>query len=506
MPVDSKKIAKNTLFLYVRMFFILICNLFVVRVVLNALGIEDFGINNVVGGIVMMCSFLTSTMNAASQRFFSFELGRKNFRNLSECFLTTLWGYLGLSILILLIAETVGIWFVVNKLNVPYHRMSAALWVYQASVVTFIFNIISIPYNSIFIAREKMNFYAYMGLLEVVLKISIAYMLFTYSGDRLKLYAVLLCIAMSVPSFCYVIVGSLKFTECKIRTYWNKKIFVEIFSYSCWNLFGAMSAVLRSQGVNILLNMFFGPVVNASRAIAFQVSSAINHFVVNFFKAVQPQIVKTYASNERTRMLNLVYTSSKICFYLLFIIALPVFWGTPFILQTWLGTVPQQAVYFTRLVVILSLIESTIYPLQTALMSTGNIKWYQIFTGGLLLLNLPISWLCLSFGCSAASTFYVSIVLAIVAQISRIIFMKKMLLMPIKIFFKRTLLPIALVVIFGVAISLAINEYIQITGYIDLFKMVAFTTISILFMTLGVGLSKTEKKYLRSFVVRRIKK
>lgn len=506
MPVDTKTIAKNTMFLYVRMFIILICNLFVVRIVLNALGIEDFGINNVVGGIVMMCSFLTSTMNAASQRFFSFELGRKNFKSLSEYFLTTLWGYLGLSILILLIAETIGLWFVQNKLNVPQHRLSAALWVYQTSIVAFILNVISIPYNSIFIAREKMNFYAYMGLLEMVLKILTAYMLFMYFGDRLKLYAVLLCIAMSIPSFCYIIVGSLKFAECRIKKYWNKKIFKEIFSYSCWNLFGAVSAVLRSQGVNVLLNMFFGPVVNASRAIAYQVSSATNHFVINFFKAVQPQIIKTYAADERSQMLDLVYTSSKICFYLLFIIALPVFCGAPFILKAWLDMVPQQAVYFTRLVIILSLIESTIYPLQTALMSTGNIKWYQVVTGGFLLLNLPISWLCLSCGCSAASTFYVSILLAIIAQISRIIFMKKMLLMPINIFIKKTVLPILFVVGLGMTISLGVNKYMHISNFIDFGGMIISTTISILLIIWSVGLSRTEKKYLKNFVVRRMKK
>lgn len=506
MPTDTKKIAKNATFLYIRMFFILICNLIVVKVVLNALGAEDYGINNVVGGIVMMFAFLTSTMTAASQRFFSFELGKKDLEGLSHFFLTTLWGYLGIAAIVLIVAETIGLWFVINKLTILPSRLDAAIWVYQSSIISFIFGILAIPFNSIIIAREKMNVYAYIGILEVILRLCVAYTLFIYFGDRLKFYAILQAFALSIPSFIYIIWGCSRFDECKIKKYWNKKIFKEIFSYSCWNLFGAMASILRSQGINILLNIFFGPIVNASRAIAYQVSSAINQFVLNFFKAVQPQIVKSYAANERKQMLELVYTSSKYCFYLLFILALPVFIGTPFILSVWLGNIPENTVIFTRLVIILALIESTIYPLQTALMSTGNIKWYQIITGGLLLLNLPISWLFLYVGFEATSTFYVAIIIALISQISRVIFMKKMLLMPILEYINKSLLPIACVFGFSIILLKFFQISFQISSFFDLIWMAIISTASILLGCICFGTSKKEKKFFKDFIFLRIGK
>lgn len=502
---NNKRIAKNTLYLYARMLIVMFVSLFTVRIVLQALGVEDYGINNVVGGVVSMFSFLTSTMISASQRFFAYTIGRKDYRKLSDYFVMSTWFYIGMAVVIIILAETLGLWFVQTKLNIPDVRKLAAFWVYQFSVITFIVHLLSIPYTSIIIAREKMNVYAVVGLVEVFSKLVIAYLMLAYTNDKLILYASLMCIMSVLINGSYVVYGLTNFPECRLRRYWSKSIFREVISYSFWSLFGAISGVFRSQGINILLNIFFNPIVNAARAIAYQVNSTINQFVLNFFKAVQPQITKYYAASDHTGLIQLMYRSSRYCYYLILILSLPVLLETPFLLNLWLDKVPEGTILFTRLVVITAIIDSTAYPLQTATAATGKIKWYQIITGGLLILNLPISWIFLKFGYPPEVTMYVAIIIAIVSQISRILFSKRLVSLSIRDYTKKVVIIIGLVTAISVILPTVLKHYLDYSWQSSVIVMVV-TVLWTCIASFFIGIPGNERKVIHSVITSKIRK
>lgn len=500
---NNKRIAKNTMFLYARMLIVMAVSLFTVRVTLNALGAEDYGINNVVGGVVTMFAFLTSTMVSASQRFFAYELGRKDYKRLSQYFTMSFWCYVGIAFIVVLLAETVGLWFVYNKLTISTARMSAALWVYQFSIVSFVFSILSIPYNSIIIARERMNIYALFGLLEAFMKLGIAYLLIISPFDKLIVYSGLMCFMMSSINAFYIIYGISHFEECRIKLYWQSSIFKEVMNYSGWSLFGAISGVLRSQGINVLLNIFFNPVVNAARAIAYQVNNAINQFVMNFFKAVQPQITKYYASGEQDNFISLIYRSSRFCFFMILFLALPILIETPYILKLWLKEVPDMTILFTRLVIITAIVDSTSYSLQTSISATGKIKWFQIVTGGLLILTLPIDYVFLKLGYAPEVTMYVAIVISCIAQVTRILFARHYNKMSVRDYTKSVLIPIILVTCLSVILPYTARLYME-EGFIRLLVVTTVSVISTGVIIYTLGITSSERKTLSSLVLRKI--
>ena len=493
MPSDNnKRIAKNTMYLYLRMLVVMAVSLFTVRVVLNALGAEDYGINNVVGGVVTMFSFLTSTMISASQRFFAFYLGQKDYKKLADYFSMSFWCYLGLIVIVFILAETLGLWFVKTQLTIPEERMGAAMWVYQCSIVSFSFSILTIPFNSMIIAREKMNIYAIGGLLEVFLKLGVAYLIFISPFDKLKAYAVLLSLMMSSTNVFYILYGYKKFSECHVKKIWDVIIFKDVVNYSGWSLFGAIAGVFRSQGINILLNMFFNPVVNAARAIAYQVNNALNLFVTNFYKAVQPQITKYYAAGDQDNMMTLVFRSSRFCFYLIFLLSLPILLETPFILSTWLKTVPENTVLFTRLVILTAIVDSTSYPLQSSISATGRIKYFQIVTGGLLILNLPIAWFFLNMGYPPEVTMYIAITISCIAQITRILFSKHYNNMSVRAYLKNVVLPIIAVIVTSMVVPL----FLWIRMEEGMLRMLVVGIASIMFSGVCImllGVTKPER-------------
>lgn len=504
MPSDNnKRIAKNTLFLYARMLIVMLISLFTVRVVLNALGAEDYGINNVVGGVVTMFAFLTSTMTSASQRFFSYSIGQNDFNRLSEYFSISFWCYVGLLLVIVVLSETVGLWFVINKLTIPPMRMRAAMWVYQFAIASFVMSVISIPFNSIIIAREMMHIYAYVGMAEAFFKLVIAYLIYVSPIDKLITCSALMFVMQTLVYGFYVFYGITSFRECRIRRNWNKTLFNEVVSYSGWSMFGAISGVIRSQGINILLNIFFNPVINAARAIAYQVNSSINQFVLNFYKAVQPQIVKTYAAHEQENFNSLVFRSSRFCFYLILFLSLPLLLETPFILNLWLKNVPDFAILFTRLVIITAIIDSTQYPLQTSISATGKIKYFQIVTGLLLILNLPFSWLFLKLGYPPQVTMYIAIIISITAQITRIWFANHYANIPffgyISIVFVRILVVSILSFLLPLAIFYFFEEGIE--------RFIMLTIISWIWCSLMIwmlGITYQERKALSILIIKKI--
>lgn len=502
---NNKRIAKNTFYLYLRMLLVLVVSLFTVRIVLNSLGAEDYGINNVVGGFVTMFAFLTSTLSSASLRFFSYNIGKGDADTLSRYFTMSFWCFGIMAAIIFLLTETVGIWFLLTQLKIPEARMDAAIWVYQFAILQLIINILVIPYQSIVVAHERMNMYAFVGVLECILKLIVAYCIYISPFDKLKTYSLMMFVMMSGINSFYIFYGLKHFPETVIRKYWNSKIFKEIANYSGWTLFGTLSGVFRSQGINILLNIFFNPIVNAARAIAFQVNSQINQFVLNFYKAVQPQITKSYGAGDVKGMLSLVYASSRFCFFLILIFSLPILIETDYILTIWLKEVPENTVLFTRLVVITAIVDSTSYPLQTSISATGKIKVFQIFTGGLILLNLPVSWIFLYCGYPPESTMYVAIAISFFAQIFRLIFVHNNVGLSIPIYFKEVVIPIVLVTSLSAIIPVYLYLGMQ-EGFTRLCIVGICSLLSTAVMIWSIGLTKKEKKQLSTILLKKINK
>src|SRR5690554_4827200 len=338
---NSKSIAKNTMFLYVRMILTMGISLYTSRVVLNVLGIEDYGIYSIVGGIVALFSFFNSAMSSATQRFLSYDIGNGDKKKLSQTFNSTVNIHIIIALIIIICAETIGLWFINHKLNIPEDRIEALNWIYQFSLFTFIVTVLQVPFNALLIAREHMKVYAYFSIVEVLLKLIIVYLLFILPFEKLKTYAVLVfCVALIV-AILYRVYCRFNFIESKYYFYYNKSTYSDLLSFSGWSLFGNIAALARGQGSNIILNIFFGTTVNAAYGITSQVRGAVSVFVSNFQLAVNPRIVKSYAQDKLDECHKLIFQSSKISFFLLFIIVIPIIYNVTFILEIWLKNVPK---------------------------------------------------------------------------------------------------------------------------------------------------------------------
>lgn len=424
---NNKRIAKNTIFLSIRMLLTLGVMLYTSRVILSILGVEDFGIYNVVGGVVSMFMFISSTMATASQRFFAFEIGREDHEQLRKTFSVTVSIYLIFAAGILILAETVGLWFVKTQLNIPLERQTAAMWVYQLSVLSFIVNILRIPYNAAIIAHEKMAFFAWISVIEAILKLAILVFLVWLKMDKLILFAVLMFVVIFIVTVIFYLYCRIKFAESRYEHVWDKALFSSMFSYAGWNLFDSLANVGMNQGVNILLNIFFGPAVNAARAIAFQINSQVAAFVMNFQIAASPQITKYYATGEKDQMKKLLFQSSRWSYYLLFLIALPVVIEMDTILSFWLKEVPEYTALFSRLVIVNTLVNCLSGTTIPAVEATGKIKYFNIFVGTTMLLNLPFSYLFLKLGYPAETTMIISSVISAITLFIRLVIVKSLL-------------------------------------------------------------------------------
>jgi len=389
---NNKRIAKNTLMLYFRMFIMTVVGLYTSRVVLQTLGVSDFGIYNVVGGIVSMMAFLNSAMVAASQRFLSFELGKHDDDRLSRVFCTSINIHAAICIIAFVIAETIGLWFVNAKLNIPDERMVAANCVYQASIMTFMINVMSVPYNSAIVAHEKMSAFAYISILDVVLKLLIVYLLLIFPYDKLIVYSILMACVVTLIRFCYTVYCKRHFVECSYRLMMDWPLFREMFSFAGWSVIGNLGFTFRDQLSNIILNLFFGPTVNAARGIGMQVTAQVKTFANSFTMALNPQITKQYAAGNVDACRKLVYAGSRYTFYLMTLISIPVIINIDYILYLWLGVVPKYTSQFIIFSILVSLIYSLSECVTKAIQATGKIKWFQIGISIIILSELPIAW------------------------------------------------------------------------------------------------------------------
>ncbi len=489
---NNKRIAKNTLLLYVRMLLTMGVALYTSRVVLNALGVENFGIYNVVGGVVAMFSLISASLSSATSRFLTFELGKEDNKKLKKVFSTSVTIHIGLAIIILVLAEVIGIWFLNNKMNIPPERLAAANWVMQCSILTFIINLISIPYNASIIAHEKMNAYAYISILEVVLKLVIVYLLVISSFDKLITYAVLLTLVALIIRFTYTIFCKKYFEECKYKFIYDKNMLKEITGFAGWTMIGASSSILRGQGTNILINIFCGPAVNAARGVSFQVNNAIGQFVNNFMTALNPQITKSYASKDREYMMTLVFQGARFSFYLLLILSLPILIDTNYILTLWLRIVPEHTILFVRLILIYSLIESLSKPLITVMLATGKIKNYQLIVGGLQMMNFPISWIFLRLGFFPEITIVIFIFFSICCLIARLSMLNSMINLPVKKFIRKVIVNISVVSAISSIIPLYISKICN-NNLIN-FVIVGLTSITTTILAIFyIGLKPNER-------------
>ena len=410
-PSNNKTIAKNTVFLYFRMLFTMLVSLYTSRVVLQVLGVDDYGIYQTVGGLVAMLSFLNGALSTGSSRFLTFELGRKDSDRLKRTFSTTLLMHIVLALLLVLIAETVGLWFVYNKLVIAPERMSAAIFAYHLSILTALVTITQVPYTASIISHERMGIYAYMSIVEVSLKLGIVYLLTVTSWDKLQMYAVLLCLVqISIALFyrCYCVRN---FSETRFRWQIDRTIAKEVLSYSGWNLWANTSIALNQQGTIVLLNMFFSPAAVAARAVANQVNMAANQFVQNFRTAANPQIVKRYASGDLEGSKKLLLESTKYSYYLMLLLSLPICLVAQPLLELWLHEVPEYTAVFLQLAIVTSLFQVFDTSFYTALYAKGQIRENALISPTLGFLAFPIVYVMFRYGCSPVSLAWAMLVL-----------------------------------------------------------------------------------------------
>lgn len=506
ISANNKRIAKNTLLLYIRMFFTMIVTLYTSRIVLNTLGIEDFGIYNVVGGVVSMLGFINGAMATATQRYLTFELGRNDFNQLQKVFNTSLFIHALISVLIVVLAETVGLWFLYNKMTIPSLRMDAALWVFQLSIFSSVVVIMSVPYNAVIIAHEKMSAFAYISVLEVTLKLSIVFLLQVGNFDRLKLYAILMFLVQLCIRLVYGLYCGYYFPETKFKKTWNSKLFKEMLSFAGWNLWGHCAAIAFTQGVNILLNIFFNPVVNAARGVAVQAQGAVSQFSVNFQTALNPQITKSYAVCDYSYMHNLIFKSSKFTFFLLFLLSLPVMLETEMILKAWLKIVPVDTATFLRLMLCVTIVDAVANPLMVAAAATGKIKFYQLVVGGILLAILPISYVVLRLGGSPSSVFVVHLCICLLAFVVRLFIIRPMIQLSVTKYMRQVVFRCCIVAAISLIFPLLI-KFVLPEDNIGYFLLVCLScVVSVLVSTYCLGLDFSERLFVERKVISIISK
>lgn len=496
---NNSRIAKNTLFLYFRMIFIMLVSLYTSRVVLAALGVESFGVYNVVGGVVASLSFLNSSLGTSTQRFLNYEMGLKDNADLGKIFSNAVNAHFIIGIITLLLLETVGLWFVLNKLEIPEPNMQAAFWVYQASIASILISIICTPYNAAIIAHEKMSVFAYFSILECLLKLGVVYLLLIQPFDRLLVYGILLLCVTVIMQAIYIFYCIRKFDECRYRWNWDKSLLKKMFSFTGWMFFGCITDMLSGQGINMLINMFFGPVFNASRAIAYQVFNAVHSFLTNFMTAVKPQIVKSYAANNKEYAFKLVFSSTKLSFYLLFFLTMPLFLHMNLVLKLWLKEVPEMATLFTRLVLIDLWIRAIYTPMAQINQASGKIRSYQLAISVIFLLIFVVTLVLFEFGMPVYYAFIVSVVMNFIGVFARLAILKRENDFPVIAFMKNAVLPLI-----PIAVVTFLIPYMLLVNLSDSIPNIVVSTLAgefALFVLIWlIGLNKQEKEFVVSKV------
>lgn len=485
------------------MVFMMFINFYTSRVVLNTLGVEDFGINNVVAGVITMMGFLTGSLGGASSRFITFSIGKGDQSEINKVFGNILCLHLILAGIIILIGETIGLWFMTTQLRIPVEREFAAFWVYQFSIITSVTAIISIPFNANIIAHEKMSAFAYISIVDAVLKLASVFLLMYISYDKLILYAGFLCIIQIFDRIAYKVYCTKHFPETRCKPRIDKAFFKEIFIYAGWTINGNLALIGCTQGLNILLNIFFGPAINAARGIAIQVQNAAQAFCINFQMALNPQLTKSYAIGNLKYMHQLLKSSSKISFFLMLFISLPIMLEANIILHWWLGIVPEHTVNFLRLILCTSLLFTLSNPILTAVHATGNLKRFQLVEGTMLLSIVPISYILLKlFNIAAEIVFIVHIGVEICTQAARIRIVLPMISLPLKEYIHGVVLPIMKVVIIAPILPVLIHIFLPDEQVINVITVCLISVLSIIITGYFIGCTKDEQNFVKEKIMK----
>ena len=489
---NNKRIAKNTLLLYLRLILTMGVGLFTSRVVLNTLGVEDYGVYNVVGGVVAMFALFTGSLSAAISRFLTYELGKGNVYKLNVVFSTSVTIQLVLAIVVSLLAEIGGVWFLNTHMNIPADRMNAANWVLQFSILTFAINLVSVPYNAAIIAHEKMSAFAYISILEVIFKLVVAYTLYVSPIDKLKTYAFLLALVALIIRFVYSIYCSRNFEECHYKFVFDKSLLKQMTGFAGWNLLGSGAYLFNTQGVNIVTNLYFGVAVNAARGVASQAEGIIRQFVTNFTTAINPQITKSYAAGDMNYMYSLVCRGAKFSYFLMFFFAVPFMFETETIMRLWLKNYPPEAPLFLRLSMIGTLFDILGNATANAAWATGNVKRYYIVIGGVGCLVFPLSWIAFAMGIDAYASYIAFAVIYLVLVFLKLYIIKGLIGFPVIEFYKNVFGRIVPVSILSFVLP-AIVYFNMDNCLLRTFVVIAISGISTAAITYFIGMSKGER-------------
>lgn len=504
---NNKRIAKNTLLLYFRMILIMAVNLYSSRVILQVLGVEDYGTYNVVGGVVAMLSFINSSLAGGSSRFITFELGKGKDGNAEKMFRCSATIFYIFSIVCFVLLETIGLWFALTQLNIPEGRETAVFWVYQCSVITFIVSLLSVTYNALIIAQEHMGAFAYISVFEAITKLCILFLLPILPFDRLICYAVLLMLIQLAIRTIYTIYCNKHFEEVNNKWLWDRNISREFFTYVAWSVNGHIAYIGYTQGINILLNIYFGPVVNAARAIATQIQSALSQFYASFQTAIRPQVIKSYAQGNYEYMHMLVLKSARLSFLLSIIVSVPVFTFADYILNLWLVNPPEHVVAFARLTIIAGLSASLSQHTLIAIHATGDIKKFQIIEGGCLLLILPTSWVLLRFfGVSSEMVIGVYVIIEILTQLVRVVIVYPRIQLRISRFFTEVLIKPMICLALISSTALLIQKYNAAISFLTLIIDLVVLGVVELFFCFFIGVQKGERQMVTTRLTRLIRK
>lgn len=498
---NNKRIAKNTLFLYIRMLFTMAIGLFTSRVILQTLGVEDYGTYGVVGGITATLSTLTGSLGAASSRFITFELGLGDKVRMKRIFGNILSIHLVLGLILFVLCQTIGLWFLFNKIQLPAGRENAAFWVYQFSILSAVMGIVAAPYNATIIANERMSAFAYISILNAILKLVIVFLLVVIPFDKLIIYAALYLSTQIIELSLYVVYSIKHFDETHTKLQFDRKLFKEMAVYVGWVFNGTLAAIGFTEGLNILINLFFGTVVNAARAVAVTVHNIINNFSTTFQTAASPQITKSYAQGNFAYMHRLIITSSKFSYYLLLFLSLPTMLEADLLLHWWLGVVPEYTVIFVRLMLAISMCRVLSYPIIASVHATGRLKKFQLIEANMLLAILPIAYLLLKYWhATPESVFVVHLVIESLTQIVRIRIVLPMIKMSVMQYVKEVYVPILLTT--GIAVALPVFVYWKMEqNLVSFFVVGVLSVISVMLSTYFVGCSTSEQLFVQHKIV-----
>ena len=503
---DNKRIAKNTIFLYIRMMVVMLVSLYTSRVILYTLGASDYGIYNVVGGIVTIVSFLNSALGGSTSRFLTFALGEKKLNKQKSTFGACLNLHIGVALLVLILGETIGLWFFYEKMVIPEDRMVAAFWVYQFSILTTMVSFTQVPYNASLIAHEEMSIYAYVGLYEALSRLVIAYLITISPIDNLIFYGLLLLINTVAVQLFYRWYAIKHYVECRFSIVKDKTLYKKLLNYSGWDLFGNLALVCQGEGVNLLLNVFFGPIVNAARAIAFQIQGAVTQFVSNFMTAVRPQVIKNYAEGNINIMYTMTFYAAKFSYILMLALVVPIICEIRFILSIWLGNaVPDETALFAVIVLITYTWRTFHIAALMPYHAIGKIKTGNITIGSLMIATLPIGYVLFKLGCPAYSIFLAIFAIEIVSVFAMYWLIHRYEYFPYWYVFTKILLPCGLVTLCTIILPTLITNLME-DGWCRLFTVGFSTEISLALSALYIGLNKEERTKIFSFVQHKLKR